>query len=73
MIRKVEKLEGRADFEQIIAMKDWGGFPCQLLFFSPKKHVEHRAPLPKAKALFLVLNMLQTEHVNTPGEHIQML
>lgn len=70
MIRTVEKLEGRADFEQIIVMKDQGG-GVSLSAPPTRKHVVRRPP--QSKGTFLVLNMLQTEHVNTPGEHIQML
>lgn len=50
MIRTVEKLEGRADFEQIIVMKDQGG-GVSLSAPPTRKHVVRRPP--KAKALFL--------------------
>lgn len=49
MIRKVEKLEGRADFEQIIVMKDWGVSPVSSSFF-PQKACW--APPPQSKGTF---------------------
>lgn len=46
MIGKVEKLEGRADFEQIITMKDWGVSPVSSSFF-PQKSMLSLAPQSK--------------------------
>lgn len=71
MIDKARKehVELGRGFEQIILMMV--GIPCQLLFIF-MLDVEIQPPHP-VKGLFLVLTMLLTEHVNTPGEYIQML
>lgn len=54
--------------------KEVGDIACQLLFsFQKNSEGPPTTPRPPVKGLFLVLNMLLTEHVNTPGEHIQML
>lgn len=49
-----------------------GGDPLSATFLF-QKDAEDLHSSPQLKGLSPVLNMLQTEHVNTPGEHIQML
>lgn len=75
MIGKAKKERGGMGV-RVLNRKSWGGgggIPCQQLFSFQKDAEDPAPPSSKGTFLFLVLNMLQTEHVNTPGEHIQML